>query len=215
MPVVAAIPPGPHAGRIWHDAIGSPVASVCGGAVRSLTNYRGHSHHLVGAAPCWLDGGRRLVLVSDRDGWGNLFVYDFSAASLTQLTDLRGTERPADVAIAPRGRLTFHYGTGSYELDRASLWLRPLSRQASRPRAGPTFSRQIATGETIAADGCRVIWVGTSHTVVAATEGSGRAPFSATAPCVSPDGRRVVFVSDASGYAQIYAVELPAALVAR
>lgn len=204
---LAAIPPGPHAGRAWHDPVAVRAALLAGCTVRQLTNYRGHSHHLVGAAPCWLDGSRRLVLVSDREGCGNLFAYDFADATLTQLTDLRGNDRPTEVALAVRDRLTFRYGADAYELDGASLWLRPL--RGRRARAKAVARPRLLTGETVSADGRRVVWIGRMRTPLATTVGSGRAPFASTAPCASPDGRRVVFASDADGYAQVYAVELP------
>jgi hypothetical protein len=210
MPAVAAIPPGPNAARVWHDPIVSRAALMGGGVVRQLTNYRGHSHHVAGAAPCWLDRGRRLVLVSDREGCGNLFVYDFANASLTQLTDLRGKDRPTEVVGTTHDRLTFHYGASAYELDCTSLWLRPLAAKTSRHRAAAAPRSKLAVGETLAAGGRdRVIWIGSARTPLAKTEGSGRAPFASTAPSLSPDGRRVVFASDAGGYAQVYAVELP------
>ncbi len=159
--------------------------------------------------PCWLAGGRQLVLVSDREGCGNLFVYDFSDASLTQLTDLRGSKRPAAVVLVAPDRLTFRYGAEAYELDCASMWLRPRSAKTVRGRAKYTVRAKRAAGETITAGGRRVIWVGPERTPLAESEGSGRAPFAITAPCVSPDGRLVVFASDAGGYAQVYAAELP------
>jgi hypothetical protein len=210
MPAAAAIPPGPHAGRVWHDPVVTSPALLRGCAVRQLTNYRGHSHHGVGPAPCWLEGGRRLVLVSDREGCGNLFVYDFTDASLTQLTDLRGADRPVAVAAKARGRLIFHYGTEAYELDTANLGLRLLAVWPARARLQTRPQSKPDLGETIAPDGRTVIWVGRARTPLAETAGSGRVPFAATAPCRSPDGRRVVFTADADGYAQVHAIELPA-----
>lgn len=214
MSVLAAIPPGPHAGRVWHDPVATRAALLPGCTVRQLTNYRGHSHHLVGAAPCWLDHGRRLVVVSDREGCGNLFAYDFADASFTQLTDLRGAGRPVQVATAARERLTFRYGAEVYELDSASLWLRPLTGKTARVRAKVAARPRLVTGETIGPGGRRVIWIGAARTPLVKTEGSGREPFAVTAPCASPDGRRVVFASDAGGYAQVYGVELPVARAA-
>lgn len=205
--LAAAIPPGPFAGRIWLD----PAKPARNCAVRQLTNYRGHSHHLAGRSPCWLDGGRRLVLVSDREGCGNLFAYDFAVASLTQLTDLRGTERPTDVEAATGARLIFRYDGEVYELDCKTLWLRRRARQAPRMQQRKSRIQRPVVRETIAVDGRRFICLGNSRRPLVESRGSGRAPFAATAPCLSPDGQHVMFVSDADGYAQVYTVGVPAA----
>ena len=205
--LAAAIPPGPFAGRIWLD----PAKPARNCAVRQLTNYRGHSHHLAGRSPCWLDGGRRLVLVSDREGCGNLFAYDFAEGSLTQLTDLRGKERPTDVEATTSERLVFRYGEDVYELDCKTLWLRRRANRVPRMQKSKSRSNRPVVREAIAADGRRFIYLGTARTPLAESRGSGRAPFAATAPCLSPDGQHVVYVSDADGYAQVYAVGVPSA----
>ena len=80
-------------GQIYDDGAFSYVDSGSGRMVHRLTNYRGHSNHLYFTDPCWVNGGRSFVFVSDRDGTSNLFRYDFpegyaSGGTITQLTDL-------------------------------------------------------------------------------------------------------------------------------
>lgn len=208
--VGAEIPPGPNAGRIWRDAPASHCDPLSGRIVTRLTSYRGHSHHLVGAAPCWLDEGARLVIVSDREGWGNLFAYDFAAGALTQLTDLRGDDRPARVQLLSRDRLGFWYGGVPYELELDTLRMREFKPRAS---AGTPAGKPVAesVGEATLSDRRRIVWLAggagrRDRRVLVVTAGSGLVPYAVTAPCVRPRQEQVLFVSDASGYAQIYAV---------
>src|SRR3954469_16269860 len=114
----AEIPPGPNAGRIWRDAPEIRRDPLTGRTVHRLTGYRGHSYHIVGAAPCWLDGGRRLIVLSDREGHGNLFSYDFVARELSQLTDLRTGNRPTLARLSPSSeQLEFWYDQQFYQLE--------------------------------------------------------------------------------------------------
>src|SRR5439155_19249261 len=110
-----------NAGRVWRDAPATHCDPLTGRIVTRLTSYRGHSHHLVGAEPCWFDEGRQLVIVSDREGCGNLFAYDFSSGALTQLTDLRGDGRPESAHFTGALKLGFTYGAMFYELELDSL----------------------------------------------------------------------------------------------
>ena len=209
----AEIPPGPNAGRVWRD---TPVARrdpVSGRTVTQFTNYRGHSHHLAGAQPCWIEGGRQLVIVSDREGCGNLFVHDFAAQTLTQLTDLRGPARPRWTRMLADSRLGFWYGLVFFELELATL---RIARGSVPPKEVVHASSKVTlrTGEALLPDGRRAVWIGAgprgarNRRVVAVTACSGRELFAATAPCIGPDTDRIVFASDADGYAQIYATEI-------
>ena len=202
----AEIPPGPNAGRVWRDAPAVTRDAFSGREITRLTGYRGHSHHLVGAAPLWLDGGRRLLVVSDREGCGNLFACDFAAGALTQLTDLRAGERPAHAAFLASGLLAFAYGRAFYALDLASLRMRETAapRAPRRPATAPA-----TVGETLLPDGRRLLWLDSARArrALALITGSGTAPHALTAPCLRPGAEQVVFVSDAGGYAQIYAID--------
>ncbi len=209
--VDAEIPPGPNAGRVWRDAPASHCDPVSGRIVTRLTSYRGHSHHLAGAAPCWLQDGERLVIVSDREGCGNLFAFDFSAGALTQLTDLRGDDRPAHVQLISGDRLGFWYGDAFYELELDTLRMRESKSRAAALR-GAMASASDVVGETALSDGRRMVWLAAgrgprNRRVLAVTGGSGLVPYAVTAPCVRPQCEQVLFVSDAGGYAQIYAVD--------
>lgn len=203
------IPPGPHAGRIWRDVPAVTRDPFSGREITRLTHYRGHSHHLPGAVPCWLDGGRRLVLVSDREGHGNLFAYDFTDSTLTQLTDLRTGDHPERVSLTGESQLAFWYGRLCYELELVSLRIRPAHRA---PRAAPAASPGF-TGEMPASHRRRLLWLAapgapaSQRRALALLPASVRSP---ARPCLSPDGSRVVFVADDAGYAQIFSVDAQA-----
>lgn len=208
----AEIPPGPNAGRSWSELPVVRRDPISGRNVAQLTHYRGHSHHCVGAEPCWLDGGRRLAIVSDREGWGNLFLYDFAARTLSQLTDLRGPARPHDARMLTASRLGFRYGVGFFELELTTLRIRRRPRSMSRVKIAASAAWR--TGVARLDEGRHAIWVGRCggaachRRVVAVASASGRTPLAAIFPCVRPGTKEVLFVSDSAGYAQIHAVEI-------
>ena len=70
-----------------------------GVAVRQLTSYKGHSHHLYFTNPGWYDGGRKLVFGSDRGNRTNLFGLDLASGAITQLTDLDQPPPPAETSF--------------------------------------------------------------------------------------------------------------------
>jgi oligogalacturonide lyase len=68
-------------------------------AIRQLTNYKGHSHHLYFTNPGWYDGGRRLLFGSDRGNRTNLFSIELASGEITQLTDLDQPPPPAETSF--------------------------------------------------------------------------------------------------------------------
>ena len=64
-----------------------------GAAIRQLTDYPCHNHHVYFTNDGWWDGGRRLLFASARTGEKNLYSVDVGGdGSITQLTDYpRGT----------------------------------------------------------------------------------------------------------------------------
>lgn len=58
-----------------------------GAVVRQLTNHRSHSHHLYFTNSGLWEGGKRLLLVSDRNNATNLYSVDLRDGRITQLTD--------------------------------------------------------------------------------------------------------------------------------
>ena len=187
---------------------------MSGCVVTRLTNYRGHSHHIVGDGPCWLDGGRRLVLISDREGCSNLFTYDFTTAALVQITDLRGTIRPERVRPMSEARLGFWYGAGFYELELATLRIRETPPPAEQARSSYRLRNIFRAGELVLSERRRAIWMAARsgadriRRVVAFSGGTGRPPYATTAPSVQPSGQHVIFVSDEDGYAQVFSAKV-------
>src|SRR4029078_12151375 len=103
-------------------------------AIRQLTNYKGHSHHLYFTNPGWHDGGRRLLFGSDRGNRTNLFSVDLSSGEITQLTDRDQPPPPGETSflfssVNPRrDEVYFWHGRDLVALDLGSLEERTLYR---------------------------------------------------------------------------------------
>ena len=213
---VIEVPPGPNAGRVWRDQRVSWCDATTGLRVTQLTNYRGHSHHRVGPKACWLDDGRRIALVSDRDGCGNLFAYDFDAHELVQLTDLRGGDQPTAVRLVGADRIAFRYGAAGFELELSSLRLRRSARARSLTRGRIKQLPSMIAGEQMTTAGKRALWVAAQDeapVVLAVLDAPADISHARTAglamePCMGPDGKRVVFTALAGSYTQVHAVDV-------
>ena len=84
-------------GRIWPSEMIELQDPLSGIALRQLTNYRAHSHHFYFTNPGWYDGGRRLLVASDRDNRTNLFGLELHSGQIQQLTDLNPLPLPREV----------------------------------------------------------------------------------------------------------------------
>lgn len=84
-------------GRIWPSEMTEVQDPLSGIALRQLTNYRAHSHHFYFTNPGWYDGGRRLLVASDRDNRTNLFGLELHSGQIQQLTDLNPLPLPREV----------------------------------------------------------------------------------------------------------------------
>ena len=72
----------------WQPELITYKDTVSGATVHQMTSYKGHSNHFYFTYPCWYDGGRKIVIFSDRDGHTNLFGVDLAGGEMTQLTDV-------------------------------------------------------------------------------------------------------------------------------
>ena len=89
--------------------------------VLRLTDYLGHSNHLYFTDPCWFNGDRSLVFVSDRENQSNLFRYDLDTGLITQMTDLEGCGRPSGCVRAANNALYYTWGGAIHELNLDTL----------------------------------------------------------------------------------------------
>ena len=121
-------------GRIWPAEISESTDSLSGVAVRRLTAYRGHSHHFYFTNPGWYDGGKRLLISSDRENRTNLFGLELATGELTQLTDLEPLPLPREVeflracASNTSDEAYYWYGLDLVALDLRTLESRVLYR---------------------------------------------------------------------------------------
>jgi oligogalacturonide lyase len=101
-------------------------------AVRQLTNYKGHSHHLYFTNPGWYDDGRKLLFGSDRQNHTNLFGIDLDSGEITQLTDLHPLPPGTETSLLfssknpRREEVYFWHGRRLVALDLLSLAERVL-----------------------------------------------------------------------------------------
>lgn len=70
---------------------------ISGLPVTRHTDYRGHSHHFYFTNPGWIEGGRRLLLSSDRENRTNLFALDMESGDIEQITDLDPVPPPREL----------------------------------------------------------------------------------------------------------------------
>ena len=100
--------------------------------IRQLTSYKGHSHHLYFTNPGWYDGGRKLLVGSDRGNRTNLFSIDLASGGITQLTDRDQPPPPGETSflfasVNPRRKeVYFWHGRDMIALDLDSLEERTL-----------------------------------------------------------------------------------------
>ena len=121
-------------GRIWPSEtveVQDPFSDI---GLRQLTNYRAHSHHFYFTNPGWYDGGRRLLVASDRDNRTNLFGLELHSGQIQQLTDLNPLPLPREVEFlracvsSMKDEAYFWYGMELRALDLHSLETRVLYR---------------------------------------------------------------------------------------
>ena len=117
-------------GQTFYDPPITYADPVSGRPIRRLTYHRGHSNHPYFTDPCWFNGGRSFVFVSDREGRSNLFRYDLDDGKITQLTDLSGDNienervfdhRPQGAYSDANGRDYYWWQNVLYELDLDTL----------------------------------------------------------------------------------------------
>ena len=118
-------------GRMWPREWIDYDDPLSGVHVRQLTNYMGNSHHLYFTNPGWYDGGRKMLIGSDRENRTNLLGIDFESGEMRQLTDLEPGEIGFQgMCVNPtRDEAYFRYNRDLMALDLKTLELRKLWEQ--------------------------------------------------------------------------------------
>lgn len=106
---------------------------VSGATIRQLTDYRAHSNHAYFTYSAWYDGGRKLVVISDRDNRTNLYGVDLETGGMVQLTDWDpkkvGTTRHSFVTNPIHDEVVYVYDDAIEALDLKTLSSRVLMRK--------------------------------------------------------------------------------------
>ena len=121
-------------GKIWKPEWKEYDDRVSGVRVKQLTDALGHSNHAYFTHPNWLEGGRRLLFVSDRNNARDLFSLDLESGAIVQVTDAasmgpsgRRQVRCHHVAANPkRPEACFWLGSALYAVDLETFAARPL-----------------------------------------------------------------------------------------
>ncbi len=120
-------------GHRWSAELLVRKDPVSGATIRQLTDYRAHSNHAYFTHPAWCDGGRKLVILSDRGNRTNLIRVDLATGEMVQLTDWEpakvDSHRHAFVTNPAGDTAVFIYDGGLWALDLATLESRRLMRK--------------------------------------------------------------------------------------
>ena len=82
-------------GSVWAPEWKTSQDPVSGATIHQLTDYYAHSSHFYFTNPGWYDGGKRMLLTSQRENRTNLFSIDLTSGEMTQLTDTDPAEGEA------------------------------------------------------------------------------------------------------------------------
>ena len=103
---------------------------VSGATIRQLTDYRAHSNHAYFTYSAWYDGGRKLVILSDRGNRTNLYGVDLETGEMVQLTDWDPEKvcesRHSFVTNPVRDEVIYDYDDAVHALDLKTLSARVI-----------------------------------------------------------------------------------------
>jgi oligogalacturonide lyase len=129
-------------GSVWASEWKTVVDPVSGATIRQLTDHYCHSYHLYFTEPGWYDGGRQLLIHSERENRRNLFGVDLETGTLTQLTDIdpkRDGELAKQVSVHPATNQAYFYvGATMRALDLGTLAEREIYRRPEGYLRGST-----------------------------------------------------------------------------
>ncbi len=163
--------------------------------------------------PMWSADGRTLFFMSDRGGAENIWSLALGGEP-RQLTKFRDG-RVLWPSISPDGRMiVFERGFGVWKMDTSSGRAEEVKIARRGAAAGPSIERVRQTEQfqelALSPDGKKVAFVARGEVFAAsATDGGDASRVSATPgpesqPVWAPDSRRLAYVSERDGAAQIF-----------
>jgi Tol biopolymer transport system component len=187
-----------------------------------------------GANPAWSPDGRKIAFRSNRDGTDDIFVVNADGSGLRNLTRRRADDRkrigwfsPEGPLWSPDGRKIAFQGRRDRPSERAACRPRCWRDEIYVIDADGSGLRQLTRnwysdgGAAWSPDGRKILFVRSGWFSVTAggdvyvmnADGSGQRnltrrvtrPFAADiAPAWSPDGRKILFVSNRDGNGEVY-----------
>lgn len=76
-----------YQGKKWPSEMTVSKDPISGAKITQFTDYLAHSRHNYFTHPVWYDGGRKLIIYSDRENSPNMYGIDLETGEMTQLND--------------------------------------------------------------------------------------------------------------------------------
>jgi Tol biopolymer transport system component len=161
----------------------------------------------INAHPAWLPDGRAVVFVSERSGFGNLWLFDVESSRIRQITS--GPGKHEHPSVLRNGSILYNdfdnpANLFSLELDSgAQEQMTFNSRFNAAPKWSPDGTKLVYTSDRT---GNHELWL------LDSVSGSERRltdhPASDLNADWSPDGGEIVFVSDRDGAARLWILDV-------
>lgn len=170
--------------------------------------------------PMWGEGGKSLYFMSDRGGAENLWKLPLGGGRPVQLTKFT-TGRVLWPSISYDGRtVVFERGYGIWRMETDSGRASEVRINLRGAASGPAVERVRQTEQlqdlALSPDGKKVAFVARGEVFAASAADGGDAmrvtttPAPESQPVWSPDSRRLAYVSERNGHAQLFAYDFAA-----
>lgn len=175
--------------------------------------------------PMWSPDGRRLYVVSDRDGVENLWVVSLDGRPAEPLTRFRDG-RVFWPTITRDGRMiAFERDFGVWVCETATGAAKPVPIVRRGAPAGPGVEHVTLTSDfsdlALSPDGKKLAFVARGEVFAAPAKEGGdavrvtRTPAGESDPAWAPDSRRLAYVSERDGTPHLFVYDFAAGLEAR
>jgi tricorn protease len=160
--------------------------------------------------PMWI--GDKVFFVSDRSGTENLFVYDTTKKSITQLTQfekygIKSASANGETIVFNQGGAIYLFDSRTYQAKRVSVEISGDFPEVTPRKIDPV---QWMNSVSLSPDGRRMLMGIRGEVFIVNTTSGSAANFTVTAdsaegnPVWSPDGKWIAFFRDVSGELELF-----------